>query len=241
MNANQGSGPQGQKPGGRPGAMTMAMQAVQVKSSGPKVLRLGLIQGGKIIEEKIIRTRETVTIGTSERNHFVITAPKMPPRFEIFQLVGSDYILNFTDDMTGRVGLPAGVQDLAQLRSSGAARQAGTHHQVKLNDNSRGKIVVGDTTILFQFVSPPPVQPRPQLPAAVRGGFAKSIDWMFTAFVVFSVMTHFGFVVYLQNADWEIEQGISTIPEKYAKLIFQEPEPPAADPGNGPAPDAKRA
>ena len=29
--------------------MTMAMQAVQVKPSGPKVLRIGIIQGGKIV------------------------------------------------------------------------------------------------------------------------------------------------------------------------------------------------
>ena len=110
--------------------------------------------------------------------------------------------------MTGRVGLPAGVQTLEQLRTSGAARNAGTHWQVKLNDSSRGKVVIGDVTLLFQFVTPPPVQPRPQLPAAARGGFAKSIDWMFTAFVLFSFMSHFGLVVYLENADWPIEQGI---------------------------------
>ena len=36
--------------GGRPGAMTMAMQAVAAKPSGPKVLRIGLIQGGKIVK-----------------------------------------------------------------------------------------------------------------------------------------------------------------------------------------------
>jgi TonB family protein len=70
------------------------------------------------------------------------------------------------------------------------------------------------------------VQPRPQLPAAARGGFAKSIDWMFTAFVLFSFMTHFGFVVYLENADWPIEQGIGVIPDQFVDLIFTQEEPP---------------
>lgn len=214
------------KGGSRPGAMTMAMQAVQVKQAGPKVLRIGLIQGGKIVEERVIRKRETVTVGSSEKNHFVIHTQGMPGRFELFQLVGNDYILNFTDMMSGRVGLPGGVQDLTQMRQSGAARNAGSHYQVKLNDNSRGKVVIGPTTLLFQFVVPPPVQPRPQLPAAARAGFVRSIDWLFTAFMVFTFMGMFGFIVYLENADWPIDEGIAAVPEDLAKIVFEEPPPP---------------
>ncbi|MEC7520551.1 MAG: AgmX/PglI C-terminal domain-containing protein [Myxococcota bacterium] len=206
--------------------MTMAMQAVQQRPSGPKVLRIGLIQGGKIVEERIIRRRETVTVGSSEKNHFVVTAGGLSSRFELFQLVGSDYILNFTDEMRGRVGLPGGVQELEELRKSGGARKAQGYYQVKLNDTSRGKVVIGDTTLLFQFVVPPPIQPRPQLPAAVVGGFIAGIDWLFTAFVMFSFMTHFGFIIYLENADWPVEPTIATIPDRVAELIFNEPEPP---------------
>jgi TonB family protein len=224
------------KPPGRPGAMTQAMQAVNIKPIGPKVLRVGVIQNGKIIEERIIRKRETVTVGGSERNHFVINAQGLPARFELFQLVGSDYILNFTQSMSGRVGLPAGVQTLEQLRTGGAARNAGSHWQVKLNDSARGKVVIGDVTLLFQFVTPPPVQPRPQLPAAARGGFAKSIDWVFTAFVMFSFMTHFGFVVYLENADWPIEQGIAAIPPEFTDLIMREDPPPEPEVEDNTAP-----
>ncbi len=214
------------RPPGKPGAMTQAMQAVSVKTAGPKVLRIGVIQNGKIVEERIVRKRETVTVGGSERNHFVVHTKGLPARFELFQLVGGDYILNFTQQMSGRVGLPAGVQTLEQLYTSGAARNAGSHWQVKLNDTARGKVVIGDVTLLFQFVVPPPVQPRPQLPAAARGGFAKSIDWVFTAFVMFSFMTHFGFVVYLENSDWPVEQGIAAVPEEFTDLIMQEPPPP---------------
>jgi TonB family protein len=212
--------------GTRPGAMTMAMQAVQIPQAGPKVLRIGLIQNGRIVEERIIGKRETVTVGTSEKNHFAIGGDGVPSRFEVFQVVGNDYILNFTEQMSGRVGLPGGVQDLEQLRKSGAARNAGTHFQVKLSDSSRGKVVIANTTLLFQFVSPPPVQPKPQLPAAARAGFVRTIDWLFTALVVFTFMSMFGFIVYLENADWRIEQGISMVPDDIAKMIFEEPTPP---------------
>jgi len=211
---------------GRPGAMTMAMQAVQVKAEGPKVLRIGLIQAGKIIEERIIRKRESVWVGSSEKNHFVVQAEGVPARFEIFQLVGDGYVLNFTEAMHGKVGLPGGVQDLDQMRSSGTARNAGNYWQVKLSDKSRGKVVLGNTTMLFQFVLPPPIQPRPQLPAAVRGGFVGNIDWVFTAFVVFTFMSMFSFLVYLENADWPIDEGLAGVPENFAKIIFEEPAPP---------------
>jgi len=227
------------KGGNRPGAMTMAMQAVQIKPSGPKVLRIGVIQGGKIVEERIIRKRETVTVGSSEKNHFVLAADGLAARFEVFQLVGADYILNFTDKMGGRVGLPGGVQDLAQLRTGGGARNAGTHFQVKLSDNSRGKIVIGSVTLLFQFVAPPPVQPRPQLPAAARAGFVRSIDWLFTAFVVFTFMSTFGFIVYLENYDAPIDQGIAAVPDSLAKMIFEEPTPPPEPKEEEPEVDAE--
>jgi outer membrane biosynthesis protein TonB len=128
--------------------------------------------------------------------------------------------------MSGRIGLPGGVQDLEQMRKSGAARNAGTHHQVKLTDNSRGRVNIGTTTLLFQFVVPPAVQPRPQLPAAARAGFVRSIDWMFTALVVFTFMSMFGFIVYLENADWPLAQDAAEVPLEVARLIFEEPTPP---------------
>jgi TonB family protein len=216
----------GNRPDLRPGAMTVAMQAVQIRPTGPKVLRIGLIQGGKIGEERIIRRRETVAIGTSERNHFVIHAPGMPSKFDVFQVIGDEYYLNFTDHMSGKIALSGGVQDLASLRSSGAAKDFGTYWQVRLNDNSRGKLVMGDTSLLFQFVVPPPVPLRPQLPATVRGGLIKDMDWLFVAFIFFSFMTHFGFVVYLDNADWPIKEDADVIPRSIRGMIFNEPPPP---------------
>jgi hypothetical protein len=49
---------------------------------------------------------------------------------------------------------------------------------------------------------------------------------MFTAFVVFSYMIFFGFIVYLESADWPIQQGIAAIPDEFSNLILDEPEPP---------------
>ncbi|MGB5812258.1 MAG: hypothetical protein WBG86_17100, partial [Polyangiales bacterium] len=223
----------------RPGAMTMAMQAVPGRSSGPKVLRIGLFKDKKIVEERIVRRRETVSIGTAAKNHLIIKSGTLPDkiqsRFELFQLVGDDYILNFTSDMTGKVALPGGVQRIEHLRETGAARNAGTHHQIKLADSSRGNIRIGDFTVFFEFVAAPPITPKPQLPAAVQRGFAKNIDWTFTTWVIFSYMLFFGTIIYLENADWELETASQEVPETLARLVFEAPvEPPevAEEPGD---------
>lgn len=171
----------------RPGQMTAVMRAVA--PTGPKVLRIGVVQGGRVIEERIIKQRGHVTVGPNEKSMFVIGAPSVPPSFRLFELVGADYHLNFLDGMTGRIALPTGVTDLVALRGQ-ARRSAQGAYQIHLTEDSRGKVVVGDTTFLFQFVAPPPVQPKPQLPVAVTRG-ASSIDWPTTFIAAVSFLLHF--------------------------------------------------
>jgi hypothetical protein len=188
----------GQQPGGRPGQMTAVMRAM-AQATGPKVLRIGLVQGGRVIEERIIKQRTSVTIGQSEKSMFVIPAQSIPSQFKLFELIGSDYYLNFLDGMTGRVALQTGISDLAGLR--GQAKRVGNAYQVKLTEEARGKVVAGETTFLFQFVAPPPPQPRPQLPLAVKGGLASQIDWNLTIIAAFSFLLHFGLIGAMYS-DW---------------------------------------
>jgi hypothetical protein len=189
----------GQQPGGRPGQMTAVMRAM-AQASGPKVLRIGLVQGGRVIEERIIKQRTTVTIGQSEKAMFVIPAQNVPSQFKLFELIGNDYYLNFLDTMTGRVALQTGITDIAALRGQ-AKRVANNAYQVKLTEEARGKVVAGETTFLFQFVAPPPPQPRPQLPLAVKGGLASQIDWNLTIIAAFSFLLHFG-IIGAMYSDW---------------------------------------
>lgn len=195
-----GAGPQAGPGGGgaRPGQMTAVMRAVSV-ATGPKVLRIGLVQRGRVVEERVIKQRTTVTVGSNERALFVIPAKGISPMFKLFELIGSDYHLNFLDSMTGRVALPSGISDLSALKAQ--SKKVGGAYQIKLTDEARGKVVIGDATFLFQFVAPPPVQPKPQLPLAVKGGITAQIDWPLTILAAFSFLLHFGFIGAMYS-DW---------------------------------------
>ena len=186
-----------QQPASRPGQMTAVMRAVAL--SGPKVLRMALAQGGRIIEERIIKQRTHVTVGPSEKSMFVIATPHVPPKFRMFELIGNEYYLNFLDGMSGRIALPTGISELSVLKGQARRTPQGAY-QVKLTEDSRGKVVVGNTTLLFQFVTPPPVQPKPQLPVAVTRG-ATSIDWTTTMIAAFSFLLHF-LAIGAAYSDW---------------------------------------
>jgi hypothetical protein len=192
---NQGFGPA--PASGRPGQMTAVMRAMQ-QATGPKVLRIGLVAAGRILEERIIKQRTSVTVGPSEKSTFVVQA-NLPPQFKLFELIGSDYYLNFLDGMTGRVALASGITDVVAMK--GQAKRVGPAYQVRLTEEARGKIVIGEMTFLFQFVAPPPVQPRPQLPLSVKGGLASQIDWNLTIIAAFSFLLHFGLVGAMYS-DW---------------------------------------
>jgi hypothetical protein len=175
-------------PSQRPGQMTAVMRAVAA-NTGPKVLRIGIVQGGRVAEERIIKQRTHVTVGASEKNMFVVATQSLPATFRLFELIGTDYYLNFLDGMSGRIALPTGISDLNVLKGQAKRNQQGAY-QVRLTEDSRGKVVVGDTTFLFQFVAPPPVQPKPQLPVAVLRG-ASAIDWNTTIIAALSFLLHF--------------------------------------------------
>jgi hypothetical protein len=223
MNVGPGSTP-GQ---GRPGQMTAVMRAV-AQQTGPKVLRIGLVQGGRVIEERIIKQRTSVTVGTSEKSMFVIPATSVPGQFKLFELIGNDYYLNFLDGMRGRVALQTGISDIDGLR--GQARKVGNAYQVRLTEEARGKIIVGETTFLFQFVAPPPPQPRPQLPLSVKGGLASQIDWDLTIIAAFSFLLHFGFIGAMYsdwmdppvNEDWNI-QGLIDLNKSFPPAVVETP------------------
>src|SRR3954453_3352415 len=124
--------------GARPGQMTAVMRAMS-QVTGPKVLRIGLVQGGKVIEERVIKQRTHVTVGPSEKSMFVVPSQNVPANFRLFELIGNEYHLNFLDGMGGRVALQTGISDLGALRGQ-AKRSAQGAYQVRLTEDARGKV-----------------------------------------------------------------------------------------------------
>ena len=90
--------------------------------------------------------------------------------------------------MDARIAVGNEIISLSQLKQTGKIQKKGASWPLPLDERSRGKISLADMTILFQFVTPPPPQPRPQLPASVRGSALTGVDWFFTTIAAISFL-----------------------------------------------------
>ena len=142
-----------------------------------RALRLGVVLGGNLVEERLFADAGPITIGQSLRCRLSIPADGVPAEHALFVRDQGRLLLVLTDKMTGR---------LAQ----GGEMQSALTGTIAIERGARGKLQIGDATILFQEVPVPARQPRPQLPASVRGTFADRIDKRLALIVGGSLVVH---------------------------------------------------
>ena len=193
----------------------------------PRILRIGIVLGGNIIEERLVRSLETITIGQSAKNTFSIPIEGLPRTFPIFAYENGKYTLNFTGNMDGRISSGGGVHTLAQLKQHGAQRR-GESWSAALDFKARGKVSVGSMTLLFQFVAAPPLQPRPRLPASVRGTLADRIEPRLAIILACSVLAHFSVALWAYTMDQVVERPADRIARTFQ--VGQYEPPPKVEP-----------
>lgn len=199
------------------------------QSRDRKILRIGISQNGKLVEERLLRKRDSVTIGANLRNTFVL--PQLGGGagrgHVLFDLRAGVYHLCFTQAMTGKVSVESAVLDFRTLRDQSLAKRQGDLWVLPLSEQSRGKVVIDDVTLLFQFVTPPPPPSRLQLPASVRGGMLHAIDWPFTNVLLGSAVLQVATVLFLTTRDYpEAPKGIDQLPDRFVNLLVERKDVP---------------
>ncbi len=198
------------------------MAHAQQSQGRRRILRIGVLLGGKIVEERLIRERVDVTLGQSAKNTFSIPIEGLPRQFTIFQVApNGQYILNFTSAMDGRVsdGDRVLTLDAARQGGPGGAQRTAEGFTLPMGDHARGKVAVGELTLLFQFVAEPPVQPRPMLPHSVRGTLADRLEPQLMICLAVSITLHFGLMVWALVFHDPQEGGMA---ERAAQATFKE-------------------
>src|SRR5215813_1617412 len=196
-------------------------------SSSAKILRVGVIRDGKIIEERQIRHPAAVTIGQDGTNTFVIPASELPASFPVFEYRNGAYTLLFTDRMNGRVANRKGDFDFAALKTKGLVQKRGSVWALPLDESAKGKVSLGEVTLLFQFVAPPPEPARIELPPEVRGTVWRSIDHLFFAILAVSLFLHFAGAacVILSPKPQDNDLALDELPDRLARVLLP-PKPP---------------
>ncbi len=171
-----------------------------------RALRVGIVQDGTLVEERLIRRPGPVTVGRAARSTFVVPSPGVPARWRLIDRRRGRYLLRLAPGMHGRIA-----------SGEAAPVQVDPGRAVVLPATARGRVTLPDGAILFQFVAPPPVRPRPRLPASLARAPWSELDVPFAVAAVLSLLVHTALVLTLRSVDWprrpdfhEIERGFVT-------------------------------
>ena len=186
-----------------------------------KVLRIGFVRDRKLIEERLVRQGEHVTVGSGDKNSFEIKSAKVGPRHTLFIAKGSKYFLNFSEGMDGRVAFkedePLALDD---LKKKGDAVRKGGSWMVPLSDQHRGKIVVDDVTVLFQFVVAPPESARLVGQMDFRPRLLDDDDPVFFGFLAFFSALAAVLMIYVYNTEPMDMVSLDELPDRFVDIVL---------------------
>jgi hypothetical protein len=128
--------------------------------SSAKVLRIAVVTDGLVCDEVHQSHPKAVSFGSDYRNDVVLFGGVAPLRHTMFDYRQGRYFLDLPAGVKGKLSLGSKTITVSALRQ----QQGGERCRVVLDPRSKGKLLIGDTTILFQFAAPKPVPPRLPFP-----------------------------------------------------------------------------
>lgn len=201
-------------------------------SSSRRALRVGVVLGGQLVEERVFAGDLPVRIGQSLRCELSLPVDGVPYEHTLFACDQGQRLLRLTAVMSGRIA----HGDALRTELKDGAGDAGIW-TLPLAKGVRGRIEIGEATVLFQEVAMPAVTPRPQLPASVRGTLADRVDRRLAVIVGMSLIVHAGVGLWASLTDRVLANAaVAMAPEAYEpSTIIENPTFPDVTPAT---PDA---
>ncbi|MDP8222710.1 MAG: AgmX/PglI C-terminal domain-containing protein [Candidatus Lernaella stagnicola] len=187
-----------------------------------RVLKVGLIQDGKLIEDTILSEKQGLTIGLDPNNVFSIAETAVPKRHQLIEFSQGGYKINLLPEMRGRLLVDDKMLDIAELIQTGTLTKTNKGFEILLSQVSKGKITIGGSTVLFQLVPPPPPPPMVKLPKELRGSFVRNIDLFFLVVLFISAVAHMGMIAYLENVDYDDEEAMKVATDRFIQIVSEE-------------------
>lgn len=187
-----------------------------------KVLRIGIIQGENPVQERLIKAKESVTIGESQKNTFVIPKGSLhASEFTLFKATPKGYALNFTDQMTGKISSGGTLVTLKKALEDPSIEKKNGVASVPLTEQDRGKITIDNITVLFQFVTPPPAVPVQTVDFRPR--LIEEDDPVFLGFL--GIWSALGVIlaIWVWNTEPQ-EYTLDDLPDRFVQIVRQ-PDP----------------
>ncbi|WP_434300824.1 AgmX/PglI C-terminal domain-containing protein [Corallococcus exiguus] len=193
----------------------------------PKLLRVGVIQDGRIVEEHHL-LHDSVTIGDDARNTIVMPPSEArPPRFKVLENRGQQFHLIIDEHMQGRINLGSSDVDFDALREQGlATRRADDTFDLPLQESARGKVDLPDATLFFHFIPAPAPGSKPALPPELKASTWRTVDRVFFGILLTMLVLYVLSVAIIvaQPAPVEAEVELDQLEDRFVRAIIP-PQP----------------
>ncbi len=202
------------------------------QSNNQKVLRIGLIHNGQIIEEKLMRHGKNISIGKNPKNDLLVRLDAFPDVYPLFYYKSDGYYLNFSTSADGKLSRGDDLLDFKELVSQGLAKPNGKSHLIKVSETDRGKLKIGDLSLVFQFITPPPPA-HLRYPTKLKANFFDMIDWFFASMFLFSFILQSSVIGYFtMNFDpIAYEKKHADMSTRFVEILkIEKPKPPEIKP-----------
>jgi len=190
----------------------------------PRVLHIGIVKDGKIIREQIFKPREDVYIGKSLKNTFIFEdLPLHRSKFPLFVNKNGVYYFHSSPEMSGKIKIGKKIIQLSELHLHPSTIKCSNMLKLSISDQDKGKIKIGDLSILFRFVPLPPesialsfnqIDFRPRLFDGGDVSFAGFLTLFGALAIVFSMFVYFSQPIEIRTEFVEIHERFAFLLQK---------------------------
>lgn len=171
------------------------------------------------------RTHRSISVGSSVVNDVVLFGVSAPIAHTIFDYRGGVYFLDLPTHVAGKLSLGRRTASVEQLRRKFGR---GDKLRIRLDPRAKGKLRVGDSTILFQFAPPKPAPKRLPFPLDLK----PSLEQMFSRRDQVSLAASLGilgsYFFFVATTEVEDSFDVDEIDERFVKAmgLVEKPEEP---------------
>lgn len=198
---------------------------------GPKVLRVAVVVDELLCDEVHQHKAGSLSVGSDYRSDVVLFGRHVPHKHVLFDYRDGAYFLDVPAEARGKVSLGSKAFPIGVLRQRFGA---GDVLRVKLPPKAKGKLLLGDSTIMFQFAAPKELPPRVPFPVQFKPRIDEMLGSRDLSTMAVSLLTLGSYFTWAAIAEYDREFDIDSIDERFVtamgiKKKQDEPEPEAEE------------
>ena len=135
------------------GALTV-LAAEPAWDPNAQFLRIALLWGDTVIQERVLQEPQDFRIGEDLRNDFIIPADKLPKKFPLFRATKKGaYSIGLSSDLAGEITINQETKPIADFVRDATDNTSGVNFS-EVGPGDWGMVHLDEIRIFFQFVQP---------------------------------------------------------------------------------------